>query len=63
MKFFNADVYSYLEDEIDSEFNFNSDETLALYKILGFLNDEGLIDYDVLKEWAFERGDWDEKHD
>ena len=33
-KFSDADVYSYLEDEIDTEFNFNSDETLALYKMI-----------------------------
>lgn len=65
MKFSDADVFGCLKEWLLdlATVNHNEVQSKTIDSVMELLIDEGLLDYDIVKEWAFDAYDWDEKND
>lgn len=62
-RFSDCDPYAILDGEIVVELDLNSKEEEIAKRVTSYLCDEGLLDYDFVKEHVWDNFDWDEKDD
>lgn len=64
MKYSDCEPYELVDSAIEVALNITEEDELDLMRsITSFLCNEGLLDYDMVKDYVWENFDWEEKED